>query len=104
MTRAMSSPGPHSDGPKRPGPASVHLPSLVVALVIMLGATVYPGVFSRANGTPDQVFAFAGFWAMSAGLVRGVGFVPRALAWRLVFSGWSCGAALSLAICWHWGF
>ena len=32
-----------------------------------------------------------------SGLVRGVGFVPRAFVWKLLFSGWSCAAALLLA-------
>jgi hypothetical protein len=36
--------------------------------------------------------------AMSAGLIRGVGFVPRHLVWRLLFSGWACAAALALAL------
>jgi predicted membrane protein len=37
------------------------------------------------------------FWAMSAGFIRGVGFVPRARVWRWLFSGWACAAALALA-------
>jgi predicted membrane protein len=37
------------------------------------------------------------FWAMSAGFVRGVGFVPRRWIWRAIFSGWACAAALLLA-------
>ena len=41
--------------------------------------------------------AMALFWAMSAGFVRGVGFVPQRWAWRALFSGWSCAAALALA-------
>jgi predicted membrane protein len=38
------------------------------------------------------------FFAMSAGFVRGVGFVPQALAWRWLFSGWACLAALAAAL------
>jgi predicted membrane protein len=34
---------------------------------------------------------------MSAGFVRGVGFVPRHLVWRWLFSGWACSAALVLS-------
>jgi len=36
-------------------------------------------------------------WAMSAGLVRGVGFVPRAWPWRVLVSGPACTLALGLA-------
>ena len=46
---------------------------------------------------PPLALAMALFWAMSAGFVRGVGFVPRLWVWRALFSGWSCAAALLLA-------
>ena len=35
--------------------------------------------------------------AMSVAFVRGVGFVPRMLVWRWLFSGWTCFAALAVA-------
>lgn len=76
---------------------AVHLPSLLAALVIMLVGTIYPLVFAHHDGSADHGLAFLLFWAMSAGLVRGVGFVPRAMGWKLLFSGWSCLAALILA-------
>lgn len=37
------------------------------------------------------------FMAMSAGFVRGVGFIPAAPLWRWLFSGWACLLALLLA-------
>ncbi len=80
-----------------PAKAGVQWPSLLVAIAIMLVGSIYPLLFTGANGKADHGLAMALFWAMSAGLVRGVGFVPRALVWRLLFSGWSCGAALLLA-------
>jgi predicted membrane protein len=83
--------------------AAIHLPSLLLALAIMLGGSIYPLLLTRADGTADHGLAVALFWAMSAGFVRGVGFVPRALAWRLLFSGWSCLAGLLLAGCLRWG-
>lgn len=79
-------------------PARVHLPSLALALVVMLAATVYPPLLADASGRPDHRVATALFWAMSAGFVRGVGFVPRHAAWRWPFSGWACVAALVLAV------
>ena len=81
-----------------PNRAAVHLPSLAVALFIMVGGTIYPFVFARTDGQPDHAFAMAIFWSMSAGLVRGVGFVPKALAWRIICSGWSCMAGLLAAV------
>lgn len=77
--------------------AAIHLPSLLVALLIMLVGSVYPLLFTGADGQADHGLATALFWAMSAGFVRGVGFVPRAWIWRLFFSGGSCGVALVLA-------
>jgi predicted membrane protein len=90
--------------PGLPTQASIHLPSLFVALTLMLGGTMYPLVFAHADGTADHGLAVALFWAMSAGFVRGVGFVPRHWVWRLLFSGWSCVAGLVLASWLRWGF
>ena len=83
--------------------ATIHLPSLIAALSIMLGGSIYPFLMMRADGTANHALALALFWAMSAGMVRGVGFVPRAWVWRLLFSGWSCLAALLLAAGLRWG-
>jgi len=82
---------------------AVHLPSLLVAIVIMLVGTVYPLIFARQDGNANHSLAFALFWSMSAGLVRGVGFVPRAIAWKVLFSAWSCGAGLLMAAWLRWG-
>jgi predicted membrane protein len=75
----------------------MQFPSLAVALVIMVGGTLYPPVMADAAGKADHNLAMALFWAMSAGFVRGVGFVPRLWVWRAIFSGWACAAALLLA-------
>lgn len=80
-----------------PAPTSLHWPSLAAGLVLMLTGTAYPLVFARADGHADHGLALLLFWAMSAGFVRGVGFIPRHWAWRLLFSGWACLAALALA-------
>ena len=84
-------------------PARVHLPSLLAALAIVLGGSVYPLLFADAQGRADHGLAMALFWAMSAGLVRGVGFVPRFPVWRWLFSGWACLAGLLLAGGLRWG-
>ncbi len=91
------------DATLAPVHAAIHLPSLLVALTIMLGGTIYPFLMMRADGTAHHSLALTLFWAMSAGMVRGVGFVPRAWAWRLLFSGWSCIAALAVAGWLRWG-
>ncbi len=80
-------------------PTPMHFPSLLVALTIMLVGTVYPPVMANAAGHADHGLASALFMAMAAGFVRGVGFVPRHWVWRVLFSGWTCTAAL-LAAAW----
>lgn len=83
--------------------ARVHWASLSVALLIMLVGSVYPLLFADAQGRADHGLAMALFWAMSAGMVRGVGFVPRHGLWRGLFSGWACALALALAAWIRWG-
>lgn len=89
--------------PERPTDSRVHWPALLAALAIMLVGSVYPLLFADASGKADHGLAMALFWAMSAGLVRGVGFVPRWALWRWLFSGWACCAGLALAAWLRWG-
>lgn len=77
--------------------SELHLPSLAVGLIVMVVGTLYPLVMTNAAGHADHLLALMLFWAMSAGFVRGLGFVPRTVAWRYLFSGWACSAALALA-------
>ena len=80
----------------RPEPAArLHWPCLLAALAIMLAGTVYPPMFADARGRPDHGLAVLLFWAMSAGFVAGLGFVPRARAWRWLFSPASCAAGIA---------
>ncbi|WP_144731969.1 cyd operon YbgE family protein [Extensimonas perlucida] len=85
--------------PLQPEPAGtrLHWPCLLVGLAIMLGGSAYPLLFTDAAGRADHGLAMLLLWAMSAGLVRGVGFVPRAWPWRVLFSGPACTLALGLA-------
>lgn len=85
--------------PARP---RMHLPCLAVGLAIMVAGTVYPLVLANAAGRADHGLALLLFWAMSAGFIRGVGFVPRARVWRWLFSGWACLLALWLAGAVRW--
>lgn len=72
----------------------IHVPSLAAALVIMIVGTLYPPLMADSAGRPNIPLALCLFWAMSAGFVRGVGFVPRALVWRWLFSGTACAVAV----------
>lgn len=80
----------------------MHLPSFLAALSIMLAGTLYPPLMTDASGRADHGLAMSLFWAMSAGFVRGVGFVPQARVWRHLFSGWACALALLAAFAIRW--
>lgn len=79
-------------------PSRLNLLSLAVALFIMVGGTVYPPVMADASGRVDHGLALALFWAMSAGFVHGVGFVPRHRVWRWLWGGLSVVTALGVAV------
>lgn len=88
-----------TDAPANPAltPPGLHLPSLAVGLGLMVVLTVYPPLLTQPDGRADHTLATVLLWAMSAGLVRGVGFVPRWPLWRWLLSGYACFSALALA-------
>lgn len=76
---------------------SINIFLLLVGIIIMLIGSTFPVVFTNATGKADHGIAMALFWSMSAGIVRGVGFVPQNKLFKLIFSGWACMAGLVLA-------
>lgn len=81
-----------------PPPSRLHGPCLLLGLFLMLAGTLYPPLFADAQGQADHGLALLFFWAMSAGFIRGVGFVPRARLWRALFSPAACALALGAAL------
>ena len=77
-----------------PSASRIRWPSLATGLAIMFGGTLYPPLMIDAAGHADYRVALLLLLAMSAGLVRGVGFVPRGAVWTWLFSGWTCAVAL----------
>ena len=63
-------------------PSHIHVPSLAIAVAIMLACTLYPPMLTDTAGKAEHGLATALFLAMSAGLVRGVGFIPHVTIWR----------------------
>lgn len=78
----------------------MHGPSLALAVLIMVAGTLYPPLMTDSAGHADHAQTSLLLWAMSAGFVRGVGFMPRRAVWRWLLSGWSCalGAGGFLAV------
>lgn len=98
-------PTPTASGSRRaaaPASATMHLPSLAAGLLIMGVGTLYPPLMADAAGKADHALATLLFWAMSAGFVRGLGFVPQWPLWRWLFSSWACAAALAGAAALRW--
>jgi predicted membrane protein len=64
----------------------------------MLVLTIYPLVLSKGDGKADHLATLLLLCAMSAGFVRGVGFVPKNRGLRVLFSTSVCVLALVLAV------
>lgn len=96
--RAQSA--PEQSAPEQAAP--VHLPALFVGIAIMMIGTAFPFVMTDATGRADHGIAMALLWAMAAGFVRGMGFIPRHRVWRGLFSGWACAIALTLYAVLRW--
>jgi len=99
MTNSVENSGEASqrNGANETVPGLAFLP-LTIAIVITLVLTIYPLVLSKADGKADHLAATLLFWAMSAGFVRGVGFVPKNRILRLLLSTAACVLLLVLSV------
>lgn len=84
-------------GQQSSAPGIAALP-LGIAIVLALGLTLYPPLLTTPSGKADHLAATLALWSMSAGFVRGVGFIPKHVAARLLFSTPACLIGLALAI------
>jgi len=82
---------PEDTGPMRPL-------LLMAAIAMMIAVTIWPPWLTDADGKADHWAAFALFWAMSAGFISGVGFRPRFVLWRWLFSSWAFAIGIALAL------
>lgn len=105
MKTLASRPSPPTAVPMTDAPAAsariAWLP-LLAAIAIALGITANPRWLTDSAGHADHGAALALFWAMSAGFVRGVGFVPRLPPLRWLLSGTACSVGVLLAL-WRLG-
>jgi predicted membrane protein len=96
MISKESRTGSRPDQNNRTGGGVALLP-LAVGVCLMLGLTVWPQALTASDGRADHLAAMLAFWAMSAGFVRGVGFIPRHAIPRILLSGMACATGLALA-------
>jgi cyd operon protein YbgE len=65
--------------------------SFVLAVALAVLILVYPGVIAESAADVRHGLLSLMMWGMAAGFVHGVGFVPRAVPWRVLFHpalGW----------------
>jgi predicted membrane protein len=81
------------------GNSKIALLPLLIAVIICLLISIYPQILVKQN-VANHGAASLLFWAMSAGFIRGVGFVPENRILRAVFSTYACllGVAGATAI------
>lgn len=70
-------------------PAKMNVFLLLIGIAIMLVGSIFPWIFADGNGKAHHGIAMLLFWAMSAGIVRGVGFIPHHIIPKVLFSGWA---------------
>lgn len=88
-----------ADTLREPAPnAGIAWLPLSIALLILVVMTILPGLATDAAGRADHPAAMLLFWAMSAGFVRGVGFIPLHWLPRWLLSGYASSAALLAAL------
>jgi cyd operon protein YbgE len=59
--------------------------SLLMAVPMSLVLLIHPASMLDANGHYSHSLLMLVMWGVAGGFVHGVGFEPRALAWRVVF-------------------
>ena len=79
-------------------PAGIAILPLSIAIALTLTLTIYPLVLTTATGRADHLAATLALWAMSAGYIRGVGFVPNNPVLRLLFSTGACLLTLAASM------
>ena len=59
--------------------------SLLMAAPLSLVLLIHPASMLDANGHYSHSLLMLIMWGVAGGFVHGVGFEPRAMAWRVVF-------------------
>ena len=91
---AAASPDKAAETAAEPGVSMLPL-GIAIALTLLL--TIYPPILTTPAGKADHAAATLALWSMSAGFIRGVGFVPRNRLLRVLFSTTACLVCLALA-------
>lgn len=83
--------------PQKEGATGISWSSLILGLGIMFLGSIYPFVFAK-NGAVNHGVLMLFMWAMAAGIIRGVGFIPSNPILRMVASSYAAFIAFGLAL------
>jgi predicted membrane protein len=84
--------------PENPVRAQVSWIPLICAVGIMIALSIYPGFLVKPTGDVDRISAYLFFWSMTAGFIRGVGFIPKTLLLAIIFSGPACLITFTVSV------
>lgn len=83
--------------PQKDGMTGISWSSLTLGLGIMFLGSIYPFAFAD-KGEVNHGALMLFMWAMAAGLIRGVGFIPNNRILRIIASGYAAFIAFALAL------
>lgn len=75
---------------------------LLLAITLTLALTVSPRLLANADGSANHGAAVSAMLAISAGFVRGVGFIPLHPVPRWLLSTPACLAGIAIALMLLW--
>jgi cyd operon protein YbgE len=70
--------------------------SLLMAVPLSLVLLIHPASMLDANGHYSHSLLMLIMWGVAGGFVHGVGFEPRAMAWRVIFHPLPAWALMAL--------
>lgn len=81
-----------------PQSTSIALLPLLLSLGICLLITICPLILTDLNGKANHSVAGILFWGMSAGFVRGIGYIPQFWLFRQLLSQQACYLACTIVL------
>lgn len=78
--------------------AKMSWPSLILGLGIMVVISIYPLAFANKFGKVNHTALMFLMWSMMAGIIHGVGFIPKNKTLQFSFSGFTAFIVFIFAV------
>lgn len=78
--------------------AKMSWPSLILGLGIMMVISIYPVAFANKFGKVNHTALMFLMWSMMAGIIHGVGFIPKSKILQFSFSGYTAFIVFLIAV------